>query len=243
MMKQVFDFQGKTAVVTGGNRGLGKACTEQLMANGCQNVVVVSNSGVCDLEGPLYIQGDVAKRSDVEAAMHQVIEKFGRIDILINNAGISTMTDFLEIEEQEYDKVLSVNLKGSFFCCQEAIKQMMIQQYGRIVNIASTAGITGGSVSPHYGVSKAGLIALTQSLGRRYAPHGILTNCVAPGEMKTDMFYDLFKTEESREKRVGNIPVKRIAEPAEVANMVLYMASDMASYMTGETVRVSGGRI
>jgi NAD(P)-dependent dehydrogenase (short-subunit alcohol dehydrogenase family) len=135
-MKHVFDFQGKTAVVTGGNRGLGKACTEQLMANGCQNIAVISNSGVFDLKGPLYIQADVSKRGEVEAAMRKVIETFGRIDILINNAGISTMTDFLEIEEQEYDKVLSVNLKGSFFCCQEAIKQMMIQHYGRIVNIA-----------------------------------------------------------------------------------------------------------
>jgi 3-oxoacyl-[acyl-carrier protein] reductase len=239
-MKALFDFSDKTAIVTGGNRGLGKACTELLMAYGCKKIAVICSSGVGEVMGPLYVKADISNRLSIAEAMQTIDEAFGRIDILVNCAGVSSTTDFLAVEEAEYDKVLAINLKGTFFCCQEAIQRMLVQEYGRIVNVSSTSGITGGSVGPHYGASKAGLIALTQSLGRMYAPQGILINCVAPGEMKTDMFYDLFNTEEARDKRIGNIPVRRIGEPEEVANMVLYMASDLTSYMTGETVRVSG---
>jgi NAD(P)-dependent dehydrogenase (short-subunit alcohol dehydrogenase family) len=238
-----YDFHDKAAVVTGGNRGLGKACVELLMKYGCQAMAVLCSSGEGEMVGPLYIKSDLSNKRDVTEAMKQIKECFGRLDILINCAGVSTNTEFLDISEEEYDWVVDINLKGTFFCCQEAIKLMLENNYGRIVNVASTAGITGGSVGLQYGASKAGVIALTQSIGRAFASQGIITNCVAPGDMKTDMFYELFSTEEKREKRARNIPVGRVADPKEVASMIIFMASDLSSYMTGETVRLSGGRI
>lgn len=238
-----WDFRGKIAVVTGGSRGLGKACVKLLMEHGCQDIAVLCASGRGEIEGPLYIPCDISDRQDIIRAMKRIKETYGRMDILINSAGASSITNFLEITEEEYDKVVDVNLKGTFFCCQEAMKLMLENEYGRIVNIASTAGITGGSVGPQYGASKAGVIALTKSLGRSFAARGIIVNCVAPGEMKTDMFYSLFNDEEIREKRAKAIPMGKVAEPEEVARMALYLASDMPSYMTGETVRLSGGRI
>ena len=238
-----YDFQGKVAAVTGGSRGLGEACIKLLMQYGCRDMVVLCTSGKGKLDGPLYLKTDVSVKRDVSHAMEQIRKRFGKLDILINCAGVSSLTSFLEISEEEYDLVMNVNLKGTFFCCQEAIKLMLENNYGRIVNVASTAGITGGSVGPQYGASKAGVIALTQSIGRTFAKRGIITNCVAPGEMKTDMLFKLFDKEEMREKRVNDIPVQRFAEPEEIASMIIYMASDLTSYMAGETVRLSGGRI
>jgi Dehydrogenases with different specificities (related to short-chain alcohol dehydrogenases) len=238
-----YDFRGKVAAVTGGSRGLGKACSKLLMEYGCRDMAVLCASGTGEVDGPIYIKTRVDAKQDVIHAMNLIRQNFGRLDILINCAGVSSLTSFLEITETEYDSVLDINLKGTFLCCQEAMKLMLENHYGRIVNVASTAGITGGSVGPQYGASKAGVIALTQSIGRAFAPQGILTNCVAPGEMKTDMLYELFDKEEMREKRTDGIPVKRFAEPEEIASMVIYLASDLCSYMTGETVRLSGGRI
>lgn len=238
-----YDFEGKVAVVTGGNRGLGKACVKLLMKYGCKDIAILCASGEGELDGLLPIKTDIRNKNDVAKSMEFIKEHFGRLDILINCAGVSSMIPFLEISEEEYNTVMDINLKGTFFCCQEGIKLMLENHYGRIVNIASTAGITGGIVGPHYGASKAGIIALTQSLGRTFAQQGIMINCVAPGEMKTDMFYELFDTEEKQKQRANNIPVRRIADPEEVAGMIIFMASDLASYMTGETVRLSGGRI
>ena len=149
----------------------------------------------------------------------------------------------MDITEEDYGQVMDVNLRGTFLCCQKVMPFMIEQGYGRIVNISSTAGITGGSVGQIYGMSKAGIIALSQSLGRTFAKDGILTNCVAPGEIDTDLLGQVFENDEIREKRIGNIPVGHIARPEEVASLVIYLLSDAAGYITGETYRVSGGRI
>jgi 3-oxoacyl-[acyl-carrier protein] reductase len=244
-IEQKYNFGNKVAVVTGGNRGLGKACVELLLEYGCKKISVFSVSGSTGIDSEYidYYAADVGKKADIDKCMESVYNKYNRIDILINCAGVCIMKDFIDITESDYDKVVDINMKGTFFTCQSVIPKMIDNNYGRIVNISSTAGITGGSVGAPYGVSKAGVIALTQQIGRKYASQGIITNCVAPGEMTTDMTAEIFSTKEIIESRAGNIPVGKIAEPKEVAEMVVFLASDLTTYMTGETYRLSGGRI
>ena len=239
------EFAGRTAIVTGGGRGLGAAVCRLLWEHGCRSIYSLSATGTAKEtnDNVTYIKADVSDCRQVEAAVKKVLSDTGRIDILVNCAGICIKKDFLDITEDDYDWVMDINLRGTFLCCQKVMPSMIKHGYGRIVNISSTAGITGGSVGQIYGMSKAGIIALSQSLGRTFARNGILTNCVAPGEIDTDLLDQVFETEEIRQKRIENIPVGHIASPDEVASIVIYLLSDAAGYITGETYRVSGGRV
>ena len=254
-MKELLSLEGKVAIVTGSTRGLGREIALKLAKAGCLGITInsvtsseekfnevskeINKLGVETLE----VKADVSKKEDVKKLFDETINKWGHIDILINNSGICSGGSYFDVTEEEWDSTIDVNLKGVFLCIQEAIKYMKAQSSGWIVNISSTAGITGGTVGPQYGASKSGVIALTQSAGRTLAKFGIYVNAVAPGDMDTELLRGLFNDNIKKEQRLKTIPLGRISNPEEIANIVLFLVSPMSSYIVGETIRASGGRI
>ena len=243
-------FRGKVALVTGSSRGIGRACAESLASLGC-NLALTHNQhreeadelvrALSGGEGRVRsYRVDVSNVTAIRELFQAVSTDFGGLDILINGAGISQVVDALAITEQDWDRMMSVNLKGTFFACQEALKIMIPRKSGRIVNLASTAGQMGGFiVGVNYSSSKAGVICLTKSLAKYAAPHGITVNCLAPGLIDTDMVNDY--PESSVSSMVASIPLGRMGRPQEVSDAAVFLASDAASYITGSTVYVNGG--
>ena len=247
----------KVAMVTGGGRGIGEAICMAFANEGAQVVVtdIDSDTAITVSENikalgrkALAVKTDVSNRDEVVRLMESVLKEFGRIDILVNNAGISpkkegggpTLT--WEIPPEEWDMVMGVNLKGTLFCSQQALKHMLSQKRGAIVNISSIAGKAPHEPMPsgaHYNTSKAGVINLTQKLARELAPHGIRVNAIAPGRIET-LFVKL-SSQESNQAMLERTPMGRFGKPGEVANLVLFLASEVSSYITGETVNINGG--
>ncbi|MDK2854265.1 MAG: 3-oxoacyl-[acyl-carrier protein] reductase [Thermococcaceae archaeon] len=237
------ELKGKVALVTGASRGIGRAIAVALAKKGC-NVIInyvrdeenaKKTEEMCRAYGveTLVVRADVSDREEVRAMVEKAIQKFGRIDILINNAGILGKTiNPIEISDEEWDKVLGVNLKGAFIVTQEVLKYM---KKGKIVNIASIAGKDGGTVGTHYAASKGGLIALTFNLARHLAPN-ILVNAVAPGPVATDMI-----NEEMRERLRKLSLTGEIAKPEDIAHAVIFLLEN--DHITGEVVDVNGGRL
>lgn len=236
----------KLAFVTGGSRGIGKSIAIALAATGLDVAVGYQNSqgsavkiaGQC---GGHAICVDIASRSSIRQAIAESEKYFGRgIDVLVNNAAIAQEKPFEQITDLDWDNMLTVNLRGAFTFSQEVIPAMKKNQWGRIINITSIGGQWGGFNQVHYAASKAGLISLTRSLARIYSAKGITTNAVAPGLVATDMSGNELASSGGKEK-VKNIPVGRIATLAEVSEVVAFLASDAASYITGQTINVNGG--
>ncbi|MDK2783032.1 glucose 1-dehydrogenase [Thermococcus sp. 101 C5] len=237
------ELKGKVALVTGASRGIGRAIAVALAKKGC-NVIInyardeenaKKTEEMCRAYGveTLTVRADVSNREEVREMVEKAIEKFGRIDILINNAGILGRTiNPMEISDEEWDRVLGVNLKGAFIVTQEVLKYM---KRGKIVNIASIAGKDGGTVGAHYAASKGGLIALTFNLARHLAPN-ILVNAVAPGPVETDMI-----NEEMRERLRKLSLTGEIAKPEDIAHAVIFLLEN--DHITGEVVDVNGGRL
>ncbi|EHR77607.1 3-oxoacyl-ACP reductase [Thermococcus litoralis DSM 5473] len=237
------ELKGKVALVTGASRGIGRAIAVALAKKGC-NVIInyakdeenaKKTEEMCRAYGveTLVVRADVSNREEVREMVEKAIQKFGRIDILINNAGILGKTiNPIEISDEEWDKVLGVNLKGAFIVTQEVLKYM---KKGKIVNIASIAGKDGGTVGTHYAASKGGLIALTFNLARHLAPN-ILVNAVAPGPVATDMI-----NEEMRERLRKLSLTGEIAKPEDIAHAVIFLLEN--DHITGEVVDVNGGRL
>jgi len=254
-LDKLLSLEGKVAIITGSARGLGKDIALKLAKAGCKGITLnsvrstgdrlheisqeINKHGVETLE----IRADVSVKAQVEKLFEETYRKWGHIDILINNAAICSSSTFFDTSLDEWDTLININLKGTFICMQEAAKYMKNQNSGWIVNISSTAGITGGSVGPHYGISKAGVINLTKSAGKQLAKYGIYVNAVAPGDMKTEMLEAVISDNEVKKQRLKNIPLGRIGDTEEIANVVLFLVSPMSSYIVGETIRVSGGRI
>ena len=244
-------FENQIAIVTGAGRGIGEAIAKRLAAEGAK-VACVSRSEAnsakvaeaINAEFPGAAKGyavDVADKKAVEEAAAKIFADFGKVDILVNNAGITRDGLAMRMSEEDWDAVLATNLKGAFNFIQAVLRPMLKQRSGRIVNMASVAGVMGNAGQANYSASKAGLIGLTKTLARELASRGITVNAVAPGFIKTDMTDVL--PEAIKTGVVGQIPLGRFGEPEDIAAAVTFLASAEASYITGQTLNVDGGMV
>ena len=244
-------LDGKTALVTGASRGIGRAVALALAAAGAR--VAINYAGnvkaaeevkaAVETAGGTAIlcQADVADSAAVEAMVAAVAKEFGTIDLLVNNAGITRDTLLVRMKDEDFAKVLDTNLKGVFYCTKAVSKLMMKKRAGRIVNMASVVGLVGNAGQTNYAAAKAGVIGFSKSVAKELASRGITVNVVAPGFIGTDMTADLPET--VKEKALADIPLGKMGEPEDVANAVLFLASDQASYITGQVVNVDGGMV
>lgn len=245
------ELDGKTALITGSARGLGKAIAIKLASLGA-NIVLNDIPSSEELDATAeelrkagynaaVTRGDVRNQDDVKTMISTAVESFGSLDILVNNAGVTRDKPMAMMSEEDWDLVLDINLKGAFLCTKFAVKQMIRQKYGRIVNIASVAGRYGNRGQANYSASKAGLIGLTKSTAKEFAPKGITCNAVTPGLIQSQMTDAL--PEEVRQKYLENIPLGRFGTPEDVANVVAFLASDEASYVTAQVIDIDGGLV
>lgn len=248
----MIDLTGKSILVTGGSRGIGRACCLMLARAGALvavNYRVESPSASLLVEeieaagGEAFsLAADVSKREDAEMLVDETVARFGSIDILVNNAGIWKTSPIDEISDGEWDEMIGVNLTGTFNCIRAAVPPMKQARSGRIINISSTAGQRGEAFSSHYAATKGAVISLTKSLAAELAPYGILVNCVAPGWTVTDMTRDDLLGSR-RESILQTIPLARAATAEEVAGSVVFLASELATFVTGEVLNVNGGAV
>jgi glucose 1-dehydrogenase len=244
----------RVAVITGAARGIGRACAERLLSAGCRvltldnDPVALKTTGTELLEISPEVRtivGDVAQRADVTSAVATAVAAFGRLDIMINNAGIAINKDFLSITEEDFERVLGINLKGAFFGVQAAGRQMISQGGGGvIINMSSVNAHLANPALATYAISKGGMNQLTTTAAVALAPHGIRVVGVGPGTILTEMVAEAIMTSaEARRTVLGRTPLGRCGEPSEVASVVAFLASDDASYITGQTIYPDGGRL
>lgn len=242
-------LQGQAALVTGASRGIGRSIAIALAEAGAD--IAVNYAGSEDAANETVrlieelgvkafaVRANVGIATEAEAMVKQVNETFGKIDILINNAGITRDNLIMRMKEDEFDQVIETNLKGVFNCLKAVTRPMMKQRYGRIINISSVVGVLGNPGQANYVAAKAGVIGLTKASAKELASRGITVNCVAPGFIATDMTDEL--SEELRNKMIEGIPLARLGQPEEIASVVSFLVSPAASYMTGQTLHVDGG--
>jgi 3-oxoacyl-[acyl-carrier protein] reductase len=241
------DLAGKTAFVTGSTRGIGLAIARALHAAGARVAIVGRDADRAAAvarelgEGTVGVACDVARADQVEAALGTAERNLAPIDILVNNAGLTRDNILLRLTDADWDAVLDANLKGAFHTTRAVIKGMMKRRFGRIVNVTSVVGLTGNKGQANYAASKAGLIGFTKSVAREYASRGVLVNCVAPGFIETDMTAAL--PAEARATLLQDIALGRLGSPEDVAGAVLFLASDLAGYVTGQVLVVDGGMV
>ncbi|CAH1059275.1 3-oxoacyl-[acyl-carrier-protein] reductase [Paenibacillus pseudetheri] len=242
-------LRGQTALVTGGSRGIGRSIALALAEHGVKVAVnyagseAAANETVARIaelgsEG-IALRGDVGNSEQAESLVKEVLNTWGRIDIVVNNAGITRDNLIMRMKEEEFDQVIETNLKGVFNCLKAATRPMMKQRYGRIINISSVVGVTGNPGQANYSAAKAGVIGLTKASARELSSRGITVNCIAPGFIDTDMTREL--SEEVRSELEKGIPLARLGRPEEIAMAVVFLASEGAAYMTGQTLHVDGG--
>ena len=243
-------LNGKIALITGGAQGIGRFISEELAGQGAHVILADIN-----LEGAektaieikssggqaSAVKIDVSSATDVQGVFDSILKEYKPVDIVVNNAGITRDGLLVRMKEVDWDLVLNINLKGSFLCSQQAVKQMMKQKSGSIVNIASIVGVMGNFGQSNYSASKSGLIGFTKTLAREVAPRGIRANAVAPGFIDTEMTRVL--EESVRSKLIEQIPLARLGQPEDVASCVSFLVSDNASYITGQVINVNGGML
>ncbi len=243
-------LKGKVAIITGGARGIGKEIAKALAREGADCVLCDVNEeeltkAAAEIQGIgvqcLSVVLDVSNLSQCEDMVNKVVDKFQKIDILINNAGITRDGLLIRMREEEWDAVISVNLKGTFSCTKAAVKVMLKQRYGRIVNVASIIGIMGNAGQANYAASKAGIIALTKSIAKEVASRNINVNAIAPGFIETKMTQVL--TDEVRTAILKQIPLGRFGQPEDVAKLVVFLVTEDSGYMTGQVIQIDGGML
>lgn len=239
---------GHTAIVTGGGRGIGKAISEALARKGVNIAVVGTNLQMASQTSrsiqdmgvkSIAIQADVSIASDVKNIFDRTMEEFGRLDILVNNAGITRDALIIRMKDEDWDRVINVNLKGTFLCSREAVKIMLKQKYGRIINISSIVAFMGNIGQANYSASKAGIAGLTKTIAKEYANRGITVNAVAPGFITTAMTETI--PDNIKNEMLKAIPMNRFGTTEDVANAVVFLASPEAGYITGQLLHVNGG--
>jgi len=242
------DLSGKVVLVTGASRGIGKAIAGSMAARGALLAVnnmdmetarsaaddIVASGGTA-----LAVCADVTDGEAVNSIVDAVVAHYGRLDVLVNNAGITRDQLLIRMSDDDWDRVLSVNLKGAFLCTRAALRPMIKNRWGRIISIASIVGITGNAGQANYAASKAGLIGFTRSVAREVASRGITANAIAPGFIDTDMTSAL--SEEQRGEIAARIPLGCLGQPSDVASLAVFLASDEARYITGQVICIDGG--
>ncbi len=240
-------INNKIIAVTGANRGIGKAICERLADEGATVYGLVRNipeegNSIYQTENKdkiKLLQANVTDLHSLLNAIGEIVKCEGKIDVFVNNAGITKDNLIIRMSEEDWDSVIDTNLKGPFLAVKAVVKTMMSQRYGKIINIGSVVGTIGNAGQANYASAKAGMIGLTKSLAKELASRNILVNLIAPGYVKTEMTDTL--TEEQKNYFLTNIPLKRVAEPKEIADAVVFFASDLSSYITGEVLHVNGG--
>ena len=245
----LLELQDKVSLITGASRGLGKAIALKLSSMGSKIAINYLSreaeakdvmSSIMDQGGEaMLVPADIRDSNMVKAMVRQITDKWNRIDILVNNAGITMDSLILRMSDEAWDSVVDTNLRGAYLCTKFALRSMMNQGQGRIINIASVAGLTGNIGQSNYAASKGGLIAFTKSLSRELGPRNITVNAIAPGFITTEMTDKL--TAELKESILGQVPLQRFGTPKDVAEMVAFLASDRAGYITGQVISIDGG--
>ena len=241
----------KNALVTGGSRGIGRATAIELSKEGA-NVIITYNSNeekakevIKEIEKNgvkgLAIKADVSSEEDVKSMMKTIKSQFDSIDVLVNNAGVTKDNLLIRMKSEDWDKVINTNLKGVYLCTKAVVRGMMKKRYGKIVNIASVVGISGNAGQGNYSASKAGVIGFTKSIAKELGSRGINVNGVAPGFVETDMTEVL--SEDIKEQSLKLIPLNRFAKPEDIANVVVFLCSEKANYITGQIINVDGGML
>lgn len=244
-------LEGKTALVTGASRGIGRAVAVALAAAGAKVAVNYAGNDAAAEETKaaieaaggtaILLKADIADCEAVDKMVAETIEAFGQIDILVNNAGITRDGLLMRMKNEDFDAVINTNLKGVYYTTKAVTKYMMKKRYGRIINMASVVGLTGNAGQANYAAAKAGVIGFSKTVAKELASRGITCNMVAPGLIATDMTKDL--PEKAKEAMMTSIPLGRAGQPEDVAQAVLFLASDNASYITGQVINVDGGMV
>ena len=245
-----FNLNNKIAIVTGASQGIGKIIAFELAKSGAHVACISRNKKAIEsIVDEITINGgqassfpcDISDSDTLSEIITEIIKENSRIDILVNNAGITKDSLLMRMSIEQWDDVINTNLKGAFHCAKAVVRYMMKNKFGRIINITSIVGLTGNAGQANYAASKAGLIGMTKSIAKEVASRGITANCIAPGWIETSMTDKL--SGEVKNEFLSHIPVGRIGSPDDIANAVIFLASDEAGYITGQTITVDGGRI
>jgi 3-oxoacyl-[acyl-carrier protein] reductase len=245
------DLSNKVAIITGGAVGIGKHITLELARNGAKVVLNYNRSADAALAlveeiksfgGEAFaVQADISKYQDAERLVSEAVKAYGTLNIVVNNAGITDDALILRMTEEQFDRVISTNLKGVWNMCKHSAKTLLKSGYGRIINISSVSGVMGNAGQTNYSASKAGVIGMTKALAREFASRNVTVNAIAPGFIETDMTQKMSK--DMMDYWINQIPLKRAGQPQEVAYAVSFLASEQASYITGHTLEVDGGLV